>query len=87
LQACKIFNIGRGEPVDLMRFIEILYNELNSGKPLQKQMLPMQQGDVPITYADTTELEKSVGYKPKVSLEEGIKHFAHWYLNTKAFDL
>jgi UDP-glucuronate 4-epimerase len=82
LQNYKVFNIGRGEPIDLMHFIEILYNELGSGKPLQKQMLPMQQGDVPITYADTTELEKAVGYKPKVSLEEGIKHFAHWYLET-----
>jgi UDP-glucuronate 4-epimerase len=82
LQTYKIFNIGRGEPVDLMRFIEILYNELGNGKPLQKQMLPMQPGDVPITYADTTELEAAVGYKPKISLEEGIKYFASWYLKS-----
>jgi len=75
----KIFNIGRGEPVDLMRFIEILEGEL--GKKAIKEFLPMQPGDVPITWADTTELEKAVGYRPKISLETGIKHFAQWYLH------
>jgi UDP-glucuronate 4-epimerase len=84
LQSYRIFNIGRGEPVDLMCFIEILYGEFSKGQPeclpLQKQFLPMQPGDVPITYADTAELENVVGYKPKISLEEGVKNFAHWYL-------
>ncbi|MCL2100841.1 MAG: NAD-dependent epimerase/dehydratase family protein [Fibromonadales bacterium] len=74
-----IFNIGRGEPVDLMRFIEILECEL--GKPAIKEFLPMQPGDVPVTWADTIALEKATGYCPKISLEEGIKHFARWYLN------
>ncbi|MDR3001132.1 MAG: GDP-mannose 4,6-dehydratase [Fibromonadaceae bacterium] len=72
-----LFNIGRGEPVDLMRFIEILENEL--GKTAIKEFLPMQPGDVPVTWADTAELEKVVGYKPKISLEQGIKEFAEWY--------
>ena len=79
-----IFNIGRGEPVDLMRFIEILDTELRRGRPaclpLQMEFLPMQPGDVPATWADTTALEKATGYRPKTSLEEGIKHFAKWYL-------
>jgi UDP-glucuronate 4-epimerase len=74
----KIFNIGRGEPVDLMRFIEILENEL--GKTAIKEFLPMQAGDVPVTWADTAALEKTTGYRPKISLETGIKHFAQWYL-------
>jgi len=75
----RVFNIGRGEPVDLMRFIEILENEL--GKSAVKEFLPMQQGDVPVTYADMAELESVVGYKPEVSLDRGIKQFAKWYLN------
>ncbi|MCL1955724.1 MAG: NAD-dependent epimerase [Fibromonadales bacterium] len=73
-----IFNIGRGEPVDLMRFIEILENEL--GKKAIKEFLPMQAGDVPVTWADTSALEKATGYRPKISLETGIKNFAEWYL-------
>lgn len=85
LRINRIFNIGRGEPVDLMRFVEILYDELHKCRPaclpLQKEFLPMQQGDVSVTYADTTELEKIIGYKPKVSLEEGVKRFAEWYRN------
>jgi UDP-glucuronate 4-epimerase len=76
-QNCRIFNIGRGESVDLMRFVEILENEL--GKFAIKEFLPMQQGDVSATYADTTELEEIVGYKPKVSLEDGVKEFAKWF--------
>jgi len=73
-----IFNIGRGEPVDLMRFVEILENEL--GKKAIKEFLEMQAGDVPITWADTSALEKATGYYPKTSLETGIKNFAKWYL-------
>ena len=73
----KVFNIGRGEPVDLMRFIEILEYELD--KSAIKEFLPMQPGDVPATWADTAELERLVGYKPKISLEHGVKEFAKWY--------
>ncbi|MDR2583787.1 MAG: NAD-dependent epimerase/dehydratase family protein [Fibromonadaceae bacterium] len=78
LRINRIFNIGRGEPVDLMRFIEILENGL--GKKAIKEFLPMQAGDVPVTWADTSALEKATGYRPKISLETGIKHFAEWYL-------
>jgi len=81
LRINRIFNIGRGEPVDLMRFIEILENEL--GKTAIKEFLPMQAGDVPVTWADTAALEKATGYSPKISLERGIKHFAEWYLEYK----
>ena len=73
----KVFNIGRGEPVGLMRFIEILENELE--KSAIKEFLPMQPGDVPATWADTAELERLVGYKPKISLEYGVKEFVKWY--------
>jgi UDP-glucuronate 4-epimerase len=72
-----VFNIGRGEPVDLMRFIEILEEAL--GKKALKKFLPMQPGDVPRTWADTSELERVVGYKPQVSLEEGVRSFADWF--------
>ena len=72
-----IFNIGCGKPVGLMRFVEILENELE--KSAIKEFLPMQLGDVPATWADTAELESMVGYKPKVSLEEGVRLFAEWY--------
>ena len=78
LRINRIFNIGRGEPVDLMRFIEILENEL--GRTAIKEFLPMQAGDVPVTWADTSALEKATGYSPKISLEMGIKYFAEWYL-------
>jgi len=74
----ELFNIGRGEPVELLRFIEIL--EENFGAKAIKEMLPMQAGDVPATWADTTALEKAVGYRPKTSLEEGVRAFARWYL-------
>jgi UDP-glucuronate 4-epimerase len=73
----RIFNIGCGEPIDLMHFVEVLENEL--GKSAIKEFLPMQAGDVTTTWADTAELEKAVGYKPKVSVEEGIKKFADWF--------
>jgi UDP-glucuronate 4-epimerase len=86
LDSCSsgIFNIGRGEPVDLMRFIEILENEL--GKKAIKEFFEMQAGDVPITWADTSALEKVTGYCPKISLETGIKHFAEWYLEFYTID-
>jgi len=81
---CRIFNIGRGEPVDLRRFIEILEQEL--GKKAIKEFLEMQAGDVPITWADTSALEKATGYCPKISLETGIKNFAKWYLEFHTID-
>lgn len=73
----KLYNIGNNNPVELIKFIEILENHI--GKKAQKNMLPMQQGDVPITYADVDDLMNDVGFKPSTPLEEGIKKFVEWY--------
>jgi UDP-glucuronate 4-epimerase len=73
----KLYNIGNNNPVELIKFIEILEN--NIGKKAQKNMLPMQQGDVPITYADVDDLMKDVGFKPSTPLKEGIDKFVQWY--------
>lgn len=73
----RLYNIGRGKPVKLMDFIATL--ERNFGKTAEKQFLPMQPGDVEITWADTEALEKDVGYKPSVDLETGISLFAEWF--------
>lgn len=75
----KIYNIGNNNPVELIKFIEVLENNL--GKKARKNMLPMQQGDVPVTYADVDDLMKGVGFKPSTPLEEGIKKFVEWYRN------
>jgi len=85
--AYKIYNIGNSYPVDLLDFITILQEELVRAKVLpedydfeaHKELLPMQAGDVPVTYADTIPLEKDFGYKPSTSLREGIRKFAGWY--------
>ncbi len=73
----RLYNIGRGEPVKLMDFIAIL--EKNFGRVAEKIMMPMQPGDVEITWADTEALERDIGYRPGVSLEEGIARFAEWF--------
>ncbi len=73
----KIFNIGFGSPVDLEYFIELLEYEL-SIKAIRKYE-PIQIGDVEETFADTNELEKWIGYKPKVSIEKGVAAFSKWY--------
>ncbi len=75
----RIFNIGNGKPINLMRFIEIL--EENFGIKAIKNYEPMQPGDVEETYADTQELFKWIGFSPETSLEEGLKIFSKWYLN------
>ncbi len=74
----KVYNIGRGKPVKLMDFIEAI--EETIGKKAKKNLLPMQPGDVPSTWADTTALERELGYKPKVDVKEGIKKFVEWYM-------
>jgi UDP-glucuronate 4-epimerase len=74
----RLFNIGHSEPVKLLRFIEII--EENLGKKAIKVMKPMQPGDVLSTYASTDLLEKYAGYKPGTSIEEGLKRFISWYL-------
>ena len=73
----RLYNIGRGEPVKLMNFIATL--EKNFGRIAEKIMMPMQPGDVEITWADTEALERDIGYRPGVSLEEGIARFAEWF--------
>lgn len=73
----ELFNIGNNHPVELARFIEAI--EHASGKLIKKNMLPMQPGDVERTYADTSKLEKKIGYKPQMEIEEGIARFVGWY--------
>lgn len=73
----KIYNIGNNKTERLMYFIETLENAI--GKKAKKEFLPMQPGDVYQTYADISELEKDFGFKPKTSIEDGLKKFADWY--------
>ena len=73
----RIFNIGAEEQVELLRYIEVLEQCL--GRKAIMQMLPLQPGDVPDTVADVTELQRIVGYKPRVTVEEGVKNFVEWY--------
>ena len=73
----RLYNIGRGEPIKLMDFIATL--EKNFGHEAEKTMLPMQPGDVEITWADTEALEQEIGYTPSVNLEDGIARFAEWF--------
>lgn len=73
----KVYNIGNNHPEDLGRFIEILEKAL--GKEAKKEMLPMQPGDVPQTYADVTELMRDFDFKPDTSLEDGLGRFAKWF--------
>lgn len=73
----RLYNIGNNNPVELMKFIEVLENCL--GMKAEKNLLPIQAGDVPATYADVDDLEKDVGFKPATSIEEGINKFVEWY--------
>ncbi len=85
----KLYNIGHGNPVDLLEFITILQEELVAANLLpknydfesHKKLVPMQPGDVAITYADTTTLEKDFNYKPSTSLRAGLNKFVNWYKN------
>lgn len=82
-----IYNIGNSKPESLLEFVEILQQELVNSKVLPndydfeqyKKLVPMQPGDVPTTFADTTELERDYGFKPSTPLRDGIKKFAEWY--------
>jgi UDP-glucuronate 4-epimerase len=74
----KIYNIGNQRPVELLRYIEVLEQCL--GKRAQKNLLPMQPGDVPDTWADVDALARDVGYRPRTDLESGFKQFVEWYL-------
>jgi UDP-glucuronate 4-epimerase len=73
----RLYNIGNHEPVELMRFIEVL--ETCLGKKADKNFLPLQDGDVPATFADVEDLRRDVGYAPKTPIETGIARFVAWY--------
>ncbi len=82
-----VYNIGNNSPENLLDFVDILQQELIRAGVLpadydfeaHKELVPMQPGDVPITYADTTALERDFGFKPNTSLREGLRRFAEWY--------
>jgi UDP-glucuronate 4-epimerase len=73
----RIYNIGNNQPVQLMRYIEVI--EELVGRKAEKNFLPMQLGDVPDTFADITDLEADVGYRPATPIEIGVKHFVDWF--------
>lgn len=73
----NIYNIGNNSPVELLTFIEVV--EAAMGKTAVKNLLPMQPGDVPSTYADVDDLMADVGFKPSTPIEEGIRQFVEWY--------
>ncbi len=85
----KIYNIGNNNPENLLDFVQILSEELIRAGVLpqdydfdaHKELVPMQPGDVPVTYADTSALENDFGFKPSTSLREGLRKFAEWYKN------
>jgi UDP-glucuronate 4-epimerase len=73
----RLYNIGNNEPVELAHYIEVLEQCL--GKKAEKNLLPLQLGDVPDTYADVEDLVRDVGYRPATSVEEGVRKFVEWY--------
>jgi len=73
----RIYNIGNNRPVKLMRYIEVLEQSL--GRKAKLDLLPMQQGDVPATTADVSDLEAAVGFRPRTTVETGIARFVEWY--------
>ena len=75
----RIYNIGNQRPVELMRYIEVLEECL--GRKAEKNLLPMQLGDVPDTWADVEDLVEDVGYRPSTPVEEGVRRFVDWYLD------
>lgn len=83
----KVYNIGNNQPENLLDFVTILQEELVRAGVLpedydfeaHKELVPMQPGDVPVTYADTTPLEEDFGFKPSTPLREGLRKFAEWY--------
>jgi len=75
----RLYNIGNNQPVELMRYIEVLEQCL--GKKAQKSLLPLQQGDVPDTFADVDDLVRDVGYRPATPVDVGVGKFVRWYLD------
>lgn len=84
----KVYNIGNSHPENLLEFVTILHEELVRAGVLpkdydfdsHKELVPMQPGDVPVTYADTTSLEQDFAFKPGTSLRDGLRNFAEWYV-------
>ena len=82
-----VYNIGNNQPENLLDFVDILQQELIRAGVLpedydfeaHKELVPMQPGDVPVTYADTAKLEEDYGFKPSTGLREGLRKFAEWY--------
>ena len=83
----RVYNIGNNSPENLLDFVDILQQELIAAGVLpedydfeaHKELVPMQPGDVPVTFADTSDLERDFGFKPSTSLREGLRRFAKWY--------
>jgi UDP-glucuronate 4-epimerase len=73
----RIYNVGNNSPVDLGAYIEAIEHEL--GQKAEKELLPLQKGDVPDTYADVSELSAAVGYKPATPVCSGVANFVRWY--------
>lgn len=90
----KVYNIGNSHPENLLDFVQILSEELVSAGVLpedydfkaHQKLVPMQAGDVPVTYADVSDLERDFGYKPATSLREGLRKFATWYREYQRWD-
>lgn len=82
-----VYNIGNNQPENLLDFVDILQQELVRAKVLpeeydfeaHKELVAMQPGDVPVTYADVSELERDFGFKPSTALRDGLRKFAEWY--------
>jgi nucleoside-diphosphate-sugar epimerase len=83
----RVYNIGNSSPENLLDFVDILQQELVRAEVLpqdydfeaHKKLVPMQAGDVPVTYADTSALENDLGFKPSTDLRTGLRRFAEWY--------
>jgi len=81
----RLYNIGNQQPVELMRYIAVIEDCV--GRKSEKNLLPMQPGDVPDTWADTTELAEDVGYRPDTPIEVGVRNFVDWYVDYYKVDL
>ncbi len=81
----RLYNIGNNRPVELLHYIEVLEKCL--GRKAEKNLLPLQPGDVPDTYADVTDLVDDTGYKPETTVEEGVRRFVEWYTEYYEVDL
>ena len=87
MAAHRVYNIGNSEPVQLLDFVDTLQRVLVEEGVLpggydfeaHRELVPMQPGDVPVTYADTSALERDTGYRPSTPLGDGLREFAKWY--------